>query len=117
MSSIVYCVYLQDYHNLHAISHLNADTPAAACLDFVPSSCGISAPSDTVTVLPEGKENARQTVFSVSRTWIVRIFELFDGYRQPTYLIAGTLETLQEVVPLSQFFTTAASCPRLSTMQ
>jgi hypothetical protein len=68
VSFLVHCLYLQTYYEQQAIDHLNANTPAAACLDFVLSSCGISVPSGTVTVLREGKENGRQAVFSISRT-------------------------------------------------
>jgi aminoglycoside phosphotransferase (APT) family kinase protein len=93
-------LYTPTYYKQQPIDHLDADTPIAACLDFVLSSCGISVPSTTVAVLREGKEKGRQAVFSISRTWIVRIFELLDGYRQPASLVAETLEALREVAPV-----------------
>jgi hypothetical protein len=101
VSFLVHCLYLQTYYEQEQpIDHLNANTPAAACLDFVLSSCGISVPSGAVAVLREGKENGRQAVFSISRTWIVRIFDLFDGYRQPAALVAATLEALRDLAPV-----------------
>ncbi|KAJ6610996.1 hypothetical protein B0H10DRAFT_2224461 [Mycena sp. CBHHK59/15] len=56
--------------------------------------CNIPYNPDEVTVLRAGNEG-RQSVFRVAHTWIVRIFELHDGYRQPAAFIARVLAALE----------------------
>lgn len=90
---------MQTYRG-HQPIDLGTNTPVAACLGTVLSFCGISVPPSAVTVLREGKDNGRQAVFSISHTWVVRIFELFDDYRQPASLVAETLEALRELAPV-----------------
>ncbi|KAJ6631231.1 hypothetical protein B0H10DRAFT_1981511 [Mycena sp. CBHHK59/15] len=66
------------------------------CLGMVLSACGISARSEDVTLLREGKDIGRQTVFSIAHTWIIRIFELHGGYRQPASFFFSVLTDLEQ---------------------
>ncbi|KAJ7484629.1 hypothetical protein FB451DRAFT_88361 [Mycena latifolia] len=70
------------------------------CLKKVLSACGLTPDAKTslfcVTVLREGKGMGRQAVFSIARTWIIRIFELHDGYRQHAAFIARILTAIEE---------------------
>ncbi|KAJ7484721.1 hypothetical protein FB451DRAFT_90766 [Mycena latifolia] len=62
---------------------------------MVLSACGLIYSTQEVTILREGKEMGRQAVFNVAGTWIVRIFELHDGYRQPATFLWQVLKSLE----------------------
>ncbi|KAJ7136131.1 hypothetical protein C8R44DRAFT_393828 [Mycena epipterygia] len=62
---------------------------------MVLSACGLTCDAKDITVLREGSDMGRQAVFDISRIWIVRIFELHDGYRQPAEFISDILTALE----------------------
>ncbi|KAJ6499572.1 hypothetical protein C8R47DRAFT_1111182, partial [Mycena vitilis] len=66
-----------------------------ACLQLVLSACGLTCASQDITVLREGQDMGRQIVFNVANTWIIRLFELHDGYRQPAAFLASVLSALE----------------------
>ncbi|KAF8179293.1 hypothetical protein K438DRAFT_1977360 [Mycena galopus ATCC 62051] len=67
-------------------------------LRAVLTACGLSPFSpEATTVLREGREMGRQAVFNVDEKWIVRIFELHDGYRQPATFLWRVLKELEHV--------------------
>ncbi|KAF8530237.1 hypothetical protein BU17DRAFT_60001 [Hysterangium stoloniferum] len=78
-----------------------SDASAQDCLPYVLSHCNISVSSDDdIVVLREGQEHGCQAVIQVSKTWIVRIFKLYDGYRQSSDTISKIMQSLQGVVPV-----------------
>ncbi|KAJ7189561.1 hypothetical protein GGX14DRAFT_484842 [Mycena pura] len=62
---------------------------------MVLSACDMTCSPHDVTVLREGTDMGRQTVFNIANTWIIRIFELYDGYRQPASFISSVLTALE----------------------
>lgn len=48
-------------------------------------------------MLRDGKEQGRQAVFNVAGTWIVRIFELHDGFRRPASFLWSVLTQLESL--------------------
>jgi serine/threonine protein kinase len=62
---------------------------------MVLSACGLIYSTQEVTILREGKEKGRQAVFNVAETWIVRIFELHDGFRQSATFLWQVLTSLE----------------------
>ncbi|KAJ7484658.1 hypothetical protein FB451DRAFT_1233074 [Mycena latifolia] len=71
-------------------------TEYTQCLKKVLSTCGLTPNAKDITILREGKHMGRQAVFAIARTWVIRIFELHDGYRQPAAFIAYILTALEE---------------------
>ncbi|KAJ7437358.1 hypothetical protein B0H11DRAFT_628729 [Mycena galericulata] len=65
------------------------------CLQEVLSICGLTYNAEDIAVLREGTEMGRQAVFNVARKWIVRIFELHDGLRQPATFFWRILKDLE----------------------
>ncbi|KAJ7430580.1 hypothetical protein B0H11DRAFT_2134933 [Mycena galericulata] len=66
------------------------------CLQEVVSICGLTYNAGDIAVLREGKEMGRQAVFNVAGKWIVRIFELHDGFRQPATFVWRILKDLEQ---------------------
>ncbi|KAJ6590591.1 hypothetical protein DFH09DRAFT_1139766, partial [Mycena vulgaris] len=74
-----------------------AEPDPVQCLQVVLSACGLPSSPQEVTILREGREMGRQAVFNVAGTWIVRIFELHAGFRQPAAFIWKVLKGLEQV--------------------
>ncbi|KAK7055385.1 hypothetical protein R3P38DRAFT_3564194 [Favolaschia claudopus] len=65
-------------------------------LQEVLSACGLPFPTpDELAILRPGKEQGRQAVFSIAKKWIVRIFELHEGYKQPASFLWRLLKELE----------------------
>ncbi|KAK6992612.1 hypothetical protein R3P38DRAFT_2802148 [Favolaschia claudopus] len=65
-------------------------------LQEVLSACGLPSPTpDELTALRPGKEPGRQAVFAIAQKWIVRIFELHEGYKQPASFLWRILKELE----------------------
>ncbi|KAJ7145399.1 hypothetical protein C8R43DRAFT_1197111 [Mycena crocata] len=64
-------------------------------LQMVLAACGLTFKPQEITILRDGNVKGRQAVFNVANTWIVRIFELHDKYRQPAALIGAVLKALE----------------------
>jgi hypothetical protein len=67
------------------------------CIGIVLAACGISYNPEDIVILREGRDMGRQAVFRVAQTWVVRIFELHDGYRQPAEFVSRVLTDLEKV--------------------
>ncbi|KAJ7871341.1 hypothetical protein B0H13DRAFT_2060582 [Mycena leptocephala] len=67
----------------------------AECLQMVLSACGLTCNPQGIAILREGKDMGRQIVFKISNTWIIRLFKLYDGYRQPAAFISSVLSALE----------------------
>jgi hypothetical protein len=75
---------------LQTVSESESPDPAE-CLQMVLLACGLICNPQDIAILREGKDMGRQIVFKISNTWIIRLFELYDGYRQPAAFISSVL--------------------------
>ncbi|KAJ7136109.1 hypothetical protein C8R44DRAFT_393443 [Mycena epipterygia] len=66
-------------------------------LKTVLSACNLTPNAKDIAIVREGSDSGRQAVFIIAHTWVVRIFELHDGYRESAAFISSVLTALENL--------------------